>query len=229
MAHAFSFAGNGGGAMQAGGNGPDVTVRLGMGHSRFYEKLLVVGVEVGAAAPLYLLYDARAIPPADWLAIESRGGRGGPGSQGTRGRDGRAGAAGCPAQIGGPGGDGGDGGPGAPGGRGGHVTIVVPADQPFLAGLVTPHSPGGPGGPGGPPGAGGDGGKGGQGVVGSDTKQCSDAAAGTAGRKGAPGPIGRDGPHGPRHEIYTVPSSEVFAPDLPPELAALLGGAGGRQ
>ena len=222
MPHAFGFSGGGAEPMQGGGNGPDVTVRLAMGHSPFYEKLLVASVEVGLAPPFYLLYDARTVPPADWLAIESRGGRGGAGSQGTRGRDGRSGASGCPAQAGGPGGDGGDGGPGGPGGRGGRVTIVVPAEQPFLAGLVTARAPGGPGGPGGPPGAGGDGGKGGQGATTGDTRQCAAAVDGTPGRKGAPGPVGRDGRQGPRPEIYTVPAYEVFGPDLPPELAALL-------
>jgi hypothetical protein len=225
MPHAFAFSGGGGAAMQGGGNGPDVTVHLGMGHSRFYEKLLVVGVEVGTTAPFYLLYDARAIPPADWLTIESRGGRGGAGSPGTRGRDGRPGASGCAAQSGGPGGDGGDGGPGAPGGRGGRVTIIVPAEQPFLAGLVNVRAPGGPGGPGGPAGSGGDGGKGGQGATGGDNKKCDDAADGISGRKGAPGPVGRDGQHGPSHDIYTVPASEVFGPGLPPELAELLDGS----
>jgi hypothetical protein len=229
MPHAFAFSGTTGGLMQGGGNGPDVMVQLGMGHSRFYEKLLVVGVEVGETPPFYLLYDARAIPPADWLTIESRGGNGGAGSQGRRGRDGRAGDSGCPAQGGGPGGDGDDGGPGAPGGRGGHVMVVVPNEQPFLAGLVSVHAPGGLGGPGGPAGSGGDGGKGGQGTNGSDNKRCADAADGTAGRKGAPGPIGRDGPHGPRHDISTVPASDVFGPGLPPELAALLAESRGRQ
>jgi hypothetical protein len=228
MPHAFAFAGGGGDAMQGGLNGPDVIVRLGMGHSPFYEKLLVASVEVGIAPPFYLLYDARTIPPADWLAVESRGGRGGVGSQGTRGRDGRTGASGCPAQAGGPGGDGGDGGPGAPGGRGGRLTIVVPDEQPFLAGLVVARSPGGPGGPGGPPGAGGDGGKGGQGVNSSDNTRCADAVAGVAGRKGAPGPVGRDGRPGPRSELIRVPAEEVFPPGLPPELEALLVEAPGR-
>ena len=65
--------------------------------------------------------------------------------------------------------------------------------------------------------------------MGADNKPCADAAAGTAGRKGAPGPEGRDGPRGPRHDIYTVPSAEVFGPDLPPELADLLNDARGRQ
>jgi hypothetical protein len=222
MPHAFTFSGSAGGPMQGGANGPDVSVHLAMGHSPFYEKLLVVGIEVGTKAPFYVLYDAHAIPPADWLTIESRGGAGGPGSSGPRGRDGRAGASGCPAQAGGPGGDGGDGGPGAPGGRGGRISIVAPTEQPFLAGLVIAHGVGGPGGPGGAAGPGGDGGKGGQGAMGSDNKRCADAADGTAGRRGAPGPVGRDGPRGPRHGIYTVAAAEVFGPELPAELAALL-------
>jgi hypothetical protein len=50
MPHAFAFSGGGGGPMQEGGNGPDVTVRLGMGHSSFYDKLLVAGAEVGTTA-----------------------------------------------------------------------------------------------------------------------------------------------------------------------------------
>ncbi len=102
------------------------------------------------------------------------------------------------------------------------MTIVVPEEQPFLAGLVVARSPGGPGGPGGPPGAGGDGGKGGQGVNSSDNTRCADAVAGVAGRKGAPGPVGRDGRPGPRPELITVPAEEVFPPGLPPELADLL-------
>jgi hypothetical protein len=226
--HAFAFSGSNGGLMQSGGDGPDVTVHLGMGRSPFYEKLLVVRMDVGTSIPYYMLYDARAIPPADWLTIESRGGRGGAGDAGRRGRDGRAGASGCPAQAGGPGGDGGDGGPGAPGGRGGRVSIVVPVEQPFLAGLVVARGFGGPGGPGGAAGAGGEGGKGGQGVLGADNKRCADAAAGTAGRNGAPGSVGRDGRRGPRHNIYTVPAVEVFGPDVPPEIAALLRESGRR-
>jgi hypothetical protein len=229
--HTFTFAGNSGGPMQGGANGPDVTVHLAMGHSPFYEKLLVARMEVGTAAPFYMLYDARAIPPADWLTIESRGGRGGAGDAGTRGRAGRPGASGCPAQMGGPGGDGGDGGPGGPGGRGGRVAIVVPAEQPFLAGLVNVRAPGGPGGPGGSAGAGGaggDGGTGGQGQTGDDNQRCPPASGGIPGRKGAPGPIGRDGPRGPRHDIYTVPAGEVFGPGLPPELAALFDEPRGR-
>lgn len=228
LPHGFEFSGNSGGPMQGGGNGPDVTVHLGMGHSPFYEKLLVVRMDVGASAPFYMLYDARAIPPADWLTIESRGGRGGIGGAGTRGRDGRTGASGCPAQAGGPGGDGGDGGPGAPGGRGGRVSIVVPIEQPFLAGVVVARGIAGQGGPGGPAGVGGDGGKGGQGTLGTDNKRCADAADGLAGRKGAPGPVGIDGRRGPRHDIYTLPAAEVFGPDVPAEIADVLGETGPR-
>jgi hypothetical protein len=222
LPHGFEFSGRG------GANGPDVTVRLAMGHSPFYEKLLVVAIAVGDAAPFYTLYDARAIPPADWLTIESRGGGGSTGLAGIQGRDGRAGADGCPPEAGGPGGDGGDGGPGGDGGRGGRTSIVVPNEQPFLAGLVIARGVGGPGGPGGDGGPGGSGGKGGRGETGSDNKQCADAADGVAGRGGVSGPIGQDGRRGPRPIIHTVPAAEVFGPDVPPEIAALLSETGRR-
>src|SRR5205823_14133463 len=77
----------------------------------------------------YVLQDATAVPPADWLVIESRGGRGGPGVTGSKGTDGSPGAAGCPAQPGAPGGNGGSGGPGGSGGRGGRVTVIVPRSE----------------------------------------------------------------------------------------------------
>ncbi len=227
--HSFGFAGEQGGPSQAGGNGPVVTVRIGRGHSSFYDRLLVVGIQVGMQAPYYELYDARSIPPADFLIVESRGGRGGVGAPGPRGGDGAAGAAGCPAQAGGPGGDGGNGGPGAPGGRGGPITIVVPADDPYMAGLVAARGPGGPGGPGGVGGPGGPGGKGGKGAMGTDGKPCPDGQDGAAGRKGQPGPTGSEGPRGPRSEIVPVPGSQVFGPQVPPELAALLGGGQPRR
>src|SRR3989449_6085407 len=80
--HAFGFAGEQGGPSQAGGNGPDVTVRIGRGRSPFYDRLIIVGVQVGMQAPFYELYDGRSVPPADFVVIESRGGRGGPGGSG---------------------------------------------------------------------------------------------------------------------------------------------------
>src|SRR5437879_12981656 len=104
-----------------GGNGPDVTVRLAVLRSPFYDKLFVAGTEVGLAPPFDVLADASVVPPADWLPIETRGGRGGPGVAGAAGTDGAAGAAGCPAQPGAPGGNGGNGAPGGPGGRGGRT------------------------------------------------------------------------------------------------------------
>lgn len=216
LRHGFEFSGRG------GANGPDITVRLAMGHSPFYAKLLVVAIAVGDAAPFYTLYDARAIPAADWLTIESRGGGGSIGVGGIQGREGRAGADGCPPEAGGPGGDGEDGGPGGDGGRGGRISIVVPNEQPFLARLVIARGVGGPGGPGGYGGTGGRGGKGGRGETGRDNKPCADAADGPAGRDGAQGISGGNGRRGPRPVIHAVPAAEVFAPDLPPEVAALL-------
>jgi len=220
--HAFAFGGDQGQPTQAGANGPDVTVRLGFGRSPFYDKVLVASVQAGEAAPFYLLYDGRAIPPADFIAIESRGGRGGQGAQGTRGGDGVPGASGCPAQAGGPGGDGGNGGSGAPGGRGGRITVVVPDDQPLLAGLVAARTPGGHGGPGGPGGPGGAGGKGGPGAIGANGTRCLDASDGSPGRKGMDGPVGSEGPRGPQHDIVTAPARDVFGAELPPELQPLL-------
>src|SRR3989454_1256 len=112
MPHTFAFSGEPGGPGEAGDNGPDATVRLAVLRSPFYDKLFVAGIQVGLAPPFYVLQDASAIPPADWLVLESRGGRGGTGVAGTKGTDGSAGAAGCPAQPGAPGGNGGNGGPG---------------------------------------------------------------------------------------------------------------------
>ena len=52
------------GSGQAGGNGPDVTVRLAILRSPFYDKLFVAGIQVGLAPPFYVLQDASAVPPA---------------------------------------------------------------------------------------------------------------------------------------------------------------------
>ena len=219
---AFAFEGEPGGRAQAGENGPNVTVRIGKGRSPFYDKLIVVGIQVGAQAPFYALYDASSIPPADFITVESRGGRGGVGTPGPKGGDGAPGASGCPAQAGGAGGDGGSGGPGAPGGRGGPVSIIAPADDPYMAGLVSVRSSGGYGGVGGPGGAGGVGGPGGQGKTGAGGVTCADGASGIVGRKGPVGPAGSEGPRGPRPEMITVPSDQLFGPAIPSELAAVL-------
>ena len=114
MSHAFGFRGAGPGA-----GGPQVTVRLGILRSPFYERLLVAGVEVEDAPPFYVFADANAVPPSDWLVIEARGARGARGSDGEPGTRGAPGASGCPGGVGGPGGNGGNGGPGGAGGRGG--------------------------------------------------------------------------------------------------------------
>src|SRR5213076_2692771 len=92
MPHTFVFSGEPGGPGEAGDNGPDATVRLAVLRSPFYDKLFVAGIQVGLAPPFYVLQDAGAVPPADWLVLESRGGRGGAGVAGTRGADGAAGA-----------------------------------------------------------------------------------------------------------------------------------------
>src|SRR5258705_634063 len=57
LQHAFGFRGAGSGA-----SGPQVTVRLGILRSPFYDRLLVAGIEVEEAPPYYVLADARAVP-----------------------------------------------------------------------------------------------------------------------------------------------------------------------
>ena len=222
MPHTFVFSGDAGGPGETGEPGPDATVRLAVLRSPFYDKLFVAGIQVGLAQPFYVLQDATAVPPADWLVIESRGGRGGPGVTGSKGTDGSPGAAGCPAQPGAPGGNGGSGGPGASGGRGGRVTVIVPLDNPFLAGIVAGRSPGGPGGTGGPGGAGGKGGKGGQGALDANNRRCPDAADGAPGQAGSAGPTGSQGAPAPRAIVVTAPTKEIFGLQVPPELGSLL-------
>jgi hypothetical protein len=222
MAHSFAFSGEPGGPGQAGGNGPDVTVRLAILRSPFYDRLFVSGIQVGLAPPFYVLQDATAVAPADWLVVESRGGKGGAGVAGSAGSDGAAGATGCPAQPGGPGGNGGNGGPGGSGGRGGRINVIVPADNPFLAGIVTAHGPGGAGGAGGPGGPGGKGGKGGKGSMDPSNRRCADAADGAPGQAGNAGTTGSQGAPGPNSIVVTAPGREIFGVQVPPELGALL-------
>jgi hypothetical protein len=222
MPHAFVFSGEPGGPGQSGGNGPDVAARLAVLRSPFYDRLFVAGIQVGLAPPFYVLQDASVVPPADWLVIDSRGGRGGAGVAGVAGNDGAAGAPGCPAQVGGPGGNGGNGGPGGSGGRGGRINVVVPVDNPFLAGIVTGNSRGGAGGPGGPGGAGGKGGKGGKGGMDPTNRRCADAADGAPGQAGNAGSTGSEGAPGPRSIVVTAPTREIFGLQVPPELGSLL-------
>ncbi|HEU5261118.1 MAG TPA: hypothetical protein VFU41_06805 [Gemmatimonadales bacterium] len=222
MPHAYTFSGEPGEAGQGGGTGPDVSVRLAVLRSPFYERLFVAGIQVGVAPPFYVLGDATIVPPADWLVIESRGGRGGAGVPGAKGADGTAGASGCPAQPGGPGGNGSAGGPGGTGGRGGRISVVVPLDNPFLAGVVDARSTGGPGGPGAAGGAGGKGGKGGQGTTDESNRRCPNAADGAPGQAGAAGPAGAQGAPGPRSVVVTTPMKDLFGVQVPPELGTLL-------
>src|SRR5207244_13356824 len=94
--HGFQCSGGPGGGGQAGGNGPDVTVRLGIVRSPFYDKLIVAAVELGYSQPYYLFADGNTIPPANWLWVESRGGRGGAGTPGQTRSAGAAGKGECP-------------------------------------------------------------------------------------------------------------------------------------
>ena len=216
MPHAFGFRGAG-----AGASGPQVTARVGILRSPFYARLVVVGVEVEDAPPFYVFADANAVPPSDWVIIEARGARGVRGTDGAAGTRGAPGAAGCPGAAGGPGGNGGNGGSGGAGGRGGQITIVAPAEEPFLAGLIDARTPGGEAGPGG---AGGQGGTGGVGGVSNNPSNpaCTAGANGPAGRPGVRGQEGRDGLPGGRPQILTVPGRDVWGTRVPPALAELI-------
>ena len=219
--HRFRFEGATGGQGEAGVDGPEVTVRVGIVRSPFYDRLLVAAVEVASGRPLYHLSDARTVPPADWLLIESRGGRGGRGLGGTRGVRGWDGTTGCPGGAGRPGGAGGSGGPGGAGGRGGRITVIAPVEEPFLAGVVDALMPGGDGGPGGAGGEGGAGGKGGAPRTPTDST-CRAGPAGPDGAAGRAGPKGLEGDPGPRPTLLTVPLRSVFGTRAPMELLELL-------
>jgi hypothetical protein len=221
--HAFSFVGASGDRGMPGQDGPDVTVRLRVLRSPFYDRLVVAQVEVGQAPPFVVFADGETVPPADWLILETRGGRGGRGMDGASGGPGAAGAAGCPGAPGGPGGRGGTGSAGAPGGRGGRVTVIGPEDEPFLVGLVEGRSVGGQGGAGGRGGKGGPGGKGGEARSNDPNRRCQAGTDGAAGADGAAGPEGSGGIPGPRSQTILVPARDVFpSAGMPPSLAALL-------
>lgn len=226
--HVFLFEGPPGDRGEEGGDGPDVTVRLALLRSPFYEKLLVVGIEVGAAPPFYVLADAEAVPPSDWLIVESRGGRGGRGADGAKGEAGDAGSPGCPGTAGGPGGAGGNAWPGGRGGRGGRITVIAPTEEPFLAGLVDARTPGGAGGK---AGRGGEGGRGGRGGLASpaDDRRCASGAAGQPGPRGRDGPEGPEGSAGRRAQVIIIPAWDVFGPRVPEGLAALIRYGEGRR
>jgi hypothetical protein len=218
LPHTFRFDGRGGRRGEPGYPGPDVLVRLDILSSPFFERLLVVSVEVGSAPPFYLFQDADLAPPSDWLVVESRGGRGGRGLDGQAGATGADGEEGCPGGNGGAGGAGSNGGPGAPGGSGGHVTVMAPNELPYLAGLVDAYATGGPGGRGGKPGPGGSGGEGGA----ATGRRCEAGNDGAKGPDGNPGPDGAEGAPGSRARVITVAAQDLFPRPVPPRLQELL-------
>lgn len=225
--HVFSFSGAAGDQGLPGQDGPDITVRLRIMRSPFYERLLVAGIEVGQAPPFFVVADADRLPPSDWLIVESRGGRGGRGTDGTAGQAGAAGAPGCPGGAGAPGGPGGNGGPGTAGGRGGRIAVIGPQNEQYLIGLVEGQSVGGEGGPGGRGGKGGAGGAGGAAQLpqGSPAdRRCEAGKPSADGASGAAGPQGPYGVPGPRAQTLTLPAAEVFGPmaQWNPQLASLL-------
>lgn len=221
LPHAFVFSGRTGrSGGETGGDGPDVTARLAIVRSPFVQRLIIAAIEVGDAPPFYLLADANTVPPRDWLILKSAGGHGGSGTTGRAGTTGAAGTAGCPGTPGGPGGNGEDGDNGGFGGRGGRITIIAPTEEPFLSGLVDADTPGGEGGGAGRGGAAGAGGPGG---ASNGNPGCAAGPAGPPGRAGVAGRPGAPGQAGPRARVLTVPTRDVFGPNLPPVLAELLG------
>jgi hypothetical protein len=208
LRRAFSFVGPPGEVGQAGGDGPDITVRIGILSSPFYARLVVAAIEVGAAPPFFVFAPADAVPRADWLVVESRGGRGGRGQDGSLGVPGANGSPGCP---------------GSPGGRGGRIKVIGPEEEPFLIGLLDGRSIGGPGGPGGRGGKGGPGGKGGEARSPEPNRRCERGSDGPSGPDGRPGPDGPPGSPGQAPQVVTVPLRQVFAsPRMPPQIAELL-------
>ena len=208
MARRLAFSGSGGIAGQTGQDGPDVTVRLEVQHSPFYEKLFVARIEVGGAKPSYIMGDSASIVRTEWLTVVSSGGDGANGSAGSDGIDGIPGSAGCPGQPGGRGQDGSGGGAGGDGGNGGRITIVVPADRPQLADLVRGFSHGGSGGFGGAGGRAGRGGKGGQGLFDAMNQPCSDGADGSSGLDGSSGRNGFPGSSRPRAVLASAATQQ---------------------
>jgi hypothetical protein len=221
LPHTFRFLGRNGANRNPGGPGPDVLVRIRELSSPYYERLLVLGIEVGEAPPFFVLQDAGRVPPADWFEVASIGGRGGRGFEGEPGGPGVDGRDGCPGGRGGTGGTGGSGAPGATGGPGGPITIIVDQDMPYLAGLVQGRSLGGPGGPGGRGGAGGAGGEGGRGISVSG-RECEDGPQGEAGERGPEGPGGAGGVPGNPPRVIQVSADDVFGQRVPPGLQSLV-------
>ncbi len=212
LRHAFTFTG------ETSEDGPDVVIRLGMFRSPFVNRLLVAQLDVALAPPFFVLADADLVPPSDWLIVTSEGGSGARGAKGRDGGRGANGTPGCPGTNGGAGGRGGDGLRGENGGRGGRFTIMVPTEEPFLAGLVDARSPGGEQGPGGAGGAGGAGGRGGA----ANGTNCAAGSDGPAGAPGREGPPGSDGSPGGPPQILTLRQQDVFGAAMPAELRDLL-------
>src|SRR5260370_38614701 len=68
LPHSFGFRGAG-----AGASGPQVTVRLGLLQSPFYDRLLRPGIQAENPPPYCDPAQPRAVPPPEWLGTAPQG------------------------------------------------------------------------------------------------------------------------------------------------------------
>jgi hypothetical protein len=173
------------GSASASGN---AFIRLGVLRSPFHDSIVVASLEVGSGVNRVIVLG----PPEIRNGVIRVDASGRAGVAGNAGRNGLNGAA---CERGQPGENGDDGSPGGPGGR---VDLIVQADAPWLANLVSISNNGGQGG------AGGRGGAGGQSGAGSSARSSASCPTGVA-RSGNAGRPGAAGPPGPVPKVSTIP------------------------
>ena len=171
---------------------PAAHVRLGVLRSPFHDSIVVAAVELNRGT-LQVIVLAPDEMKSGAIRVDAKGTDGRPGA---RGRNGTKGAS---CEAGQPGDDGEDGGPG---GNGGSVDLIVQADAPWLANLVSVTNAGGRGGAGGQGGIGGQPGASGQSSTGRGRGAACSSAAGRPGRPGRPGV---NGTPGPPPKVSTIP------------------------
>jgi hypothetical protein len=163
-------------------------IRLGVLRSPFHDSIVVASFEGASAVSSVIVLGPRDIRNGV-IRVDATG------RPGVAGKAGRAGLNGGACERGQPGENGDDGSPGGPGGR---VDLIVQADAPWLANVVSIANHGGPGG------IGGRGGMGGQSGAGSNSRSTASCPTGLA-RSGNAGRPGASGPPGPVPRVSTIP------------------------